>query len=99
MKEDATKQAQAYQQQMQSIIIQKESLNLQLLEIKKALEELEKIGNGEVFKLAGPLLVKTTVESAKKDLKEKEEMLTLRIGNLEKIEKQIKERIEKLKHS
>ncbi|RLJ07455.1 MAG: prefoldin subunit beta, partial [Candidatus Aenigmatarchaeota archaeon] len=87
------KEKEAYQQQIQSILIQKETLNLQLLEIQKALEDLERTGDKEVFKLSGPILLKMDAEEVKKELKEKEELLKSRIASLEKLESQVKEKL------
>ncbi|GEM_PF-6204480 len=89
------KEKEAYQQQIQSILIQKETLNLQLLEIQKALEDLERTGDKEVFKLSGPILLKMDAEEVKKELKEKEELLKSRIASLEKLESQVKEKLKK----
>ena len=51
-------QAQMYQQQMQSIIAQKKAMDLQIMEIKKTLEELEKVKETEVYKISGPVMIK-----------------------------------------
>ncbi len=91
-------QAQIYQQQMQGILVQKETLNLQLIEIKRALEELEKSKESEVYKISGPILIKTGKAGAKEDLKDKQELIDLRVKTLEKGEKRIKERFEEIKN-
>ncbi|MBI4020513.1 MAG: prefoldin subunit beta [Candidatus Aenigmarchaeota archaeon] len=89
-------QAQVYQQQIASIMAQKENLSLQLLEIRRALGELEK-ASGEVYRVAGPILIKSDVPSVKKDLKEKEDMLDLRLKTLEKGEKRMTAKMEELR--
>jgi len=90
-------QAQAYQQQMQSMLLQKESLKMQSAEIKKALEDLEKSGSAEVYRISGPILIKTTAEDARKDLMEKDESIDLRISTIDKGEKRMRQKIEELK--
>jgi prefoldin beta subunit len=90
-------QAQLYQQQMQNIFAQKEALNVQLIEIGKALEELEKTKEGEVYKIAGPILIKSKKADAKKDLKEKESAIRMRLKIMEGGEKRIREKIEDLR--
>lgn len=90
-------QAQAYQQQLQAILTQKETLNFQLMEIKKALEEMEKSSEKEIYRISGPILIKTNKEETKKDLKEKEELINLRVKTLEKSEAKIKSQIEGLR--
>ena len=90
-------QAQAYQQQIQNIVTQKETLKLQEMEIKKALEELEKTQEKNVYKISGPILVKTTKEEVTKDLKDKQELIEARIKTLEKNEQKVKEKIDELR--
>ena len=89
-------QAQMYQQQLQQVLVQKEQIKLQLAEVKKALEELEKTKE-DVYKIAGPILVKTTKEDIKKDLQEKSELFELRVKTLEKGETKLKSQFEELK--
>jgi prefoldin beta subunit len=95
-------QIQTFQQQLQNTLIQKETLNLQKLEIEKALEELEKIDEKNVFKVVGPILVESDKKDVEKDLKEKLETINLRLKTLDKHEEKIKEKIkekqEKLQH-
>ncbi len=89
-------QFQAYQQQLQTILIQKESLRLQNLEIEKALEELEKTKEKKAFKIAGQIMVLKSVEELKKELKELKENTELRIKSLEKSEERISEKLKNL---
>ncbi len=91
-------QAQVYQQQIQGIITQKETMNMQLLEMKNALEELEKSKETEVYKLSGPVLIKAKKTEVEKDLKEKKEIIGVRVKTLEKSEARIKAKIEELRH-
>jgi len=85
---------QAFQQQMQTVLIQKESLNIQNMEIDKALEELEKVKNEDVFKAVGPILIKSEKEKLKKELEERKETTNLRLKSLQKQENRLKERLE-----
>ena len=85
---------QAYQQQMQTVLIQKESLNIQSIDIDKALEELGKVKDEDVFKAVGPILVKSDKETLKKELCEKKETVDLRLKSMGKQETRIKERLE-----
>ena len=88
-------QAQMYQQQLQAIVTQKEAFNMQFTEIQKALTELSSVKD-DVYKAAGPVLIKTDVESVKKELNEKVEFITLRVKTLEKSEKRLKEQFEEI---
>jgi prefoldin beta subunit len=95
-------QLQTFQQQLEMVLLQKNSLTVQKTEIEKALEELEKTEEGkDVFKIVGPILVKTTKENLISELKEKLESIELRLKSLEKQEEKLREKIkekqEKLK--
>ncbi|MBI4163359.1 MAG: prefoldin subunit beta [Candidatus Aenigmarchaeota archaeon] len=89
-------QAQAYQQQLQNVVAQKEAFNMQLMEIKRAVEELENVKE-DVYKVAGPILVKSDPKAVKKELEEKVELIDLRLKTLEKGEEKLKKQIEDLK--
>jgi len=82
-------QFQAYQQQLQAVLIQKENLRLQILEIDKALEELEASKEKEAYKIAGPIMIKRTTTQLKKELKERKDSFDLRVKSLEKAEERI----------
>ncbi len=90
-------QAQAFQQQIQSIVAQKETLKLQQIEIKKAIEEIGKSQDSNVYKASGPILIKSSKEDANKWLTEKDEFITTRLQTLERSEKKVKERIDELR--
>jgi prefoldin beta subunit len=85
------------QQQLQGIMAQKEAIGVQVLELKKALEELEKTKEKEVYKIAGPILVKSPRTGVLKELKDRDETLSLRLKSLEKEEKRTKLKIEELR--
>jgi prefoldin beta subunit len=86
-------QFQAYQQQLQAILIQKENLKLQSLEIERASEELETSKAKEAYKIAGPIMIKKDSAELKKELKERKENLNLRIKTLEKAEERITQKL------
>ena len=68
-------QMQTLQTQYQTIALQKETLALQKIETEKALEELKKTKDKEdVFKIVGPVLVKSTKADLVKELSDKKEM-------------------------
>jgi prefoldin beta subunit len=90
-------QAQAYQQQMQAYMMQKEQLSIQLMEINKAMEDLEKTKEAEVYRISGPVLIKTKKADATKDLKEKQDLIKMRLSQIEKKEKGIKDKVDDLR--
>jgi len=89
-------QFQSYQQQMQVILIQKENLKLQILEIEKALEELESSKEKEAYKIAGPIMIKKNSEDIKTELKERKDNFELRTKTLEKAEERITNKLKEM---
>lgn len=92
-------QFQFYQQQLQGVLIQKESLKLQTMEIERALEELEKAKQKDAFKIVGNIMVSKGVEELKKELQEMRENAELRIKSLEKTEERIASKLKELQAS
>lgn len=93
--EQSIAQLQMLEQNMQTTMMQKQSFQAQLLEIENALKELEE-SKKEVFKIVGSLMIEGNKEDLKKDLSNKKELFELRVSNLEKQEKKIKEKAEQL---
>ena len=90
-------QMQAFQQQYQTLGMQREALSMQKIESEKALEELKKTKDKEeVFKIVGPVLVKSTRQDLIKELGEKKEMADMRLKSLEKQEERIREKLEEI---
>ncbi len=90
-------QAQLYQQQMQGIMSHKEFMNAQLTEINRALEALEKTAERDVFKITGPILIKTGKAEVKRELGEKKEAIALRLRSIGKSETRLKAQLEELR--
>ena len=84
---------QAYQQQMQTVLLQKESLSIQQMENSKALEELEKTTHDDVFKTVGPILIKSTKKILTEELKERQETIDLRLKSMQKQETRIRDKM------
>ncbi|MBU5574981.1 MAG: prefoldin subunit beta [Candidatus Aenigmatarchaeota archaeon] len=94
-------QFQNFQQMLQSVLIQKENFSIQKAEIENALSELEKSKEGEdIFKIAGPILIKVNKDEITKELLEQKESIELKLKSLnsqeEKLNTKIKELQEKL---
>jgi prefoldin beta subunit len=80
------------QQNLQSIMTQKQHLEMEKAETEKALEELKKVTDGDaVFKHAGTVLIKSTKKELIDELEEKQEMAKTRVTVLEKQETRVKE--------
>jgi prefoldin beta subunit len=90
-------QLESYQQQLQLVIQQKQKVQLELTEAKKALEEIEKVDDGAtIYKTVGTLIVKTDKAKAVEELKEKVETLEVRLNALERQEKKLNEKLKEL---
>ena len=79
------------QQNLQSIMAQKQQVEMDSSEADKALEELKKAGdNDQVFKHAGSILIKSTKNDLIEELEEKKELSKTQITVLTKQEERIK---------
>jgi prefoldin beta subunit len=85
---------QQLQQNLQSILGQKQHLEMEQLETERALEILKKAGDTDVvFKNAGSILIKSTKASLIAELEEKKELANTRITVLSKQETRVKENL------
>ena len=84
------------QQQLRNVVIQKEALKLQIAEIDSALKELEKCEEETVYKVVGNIMVKKKMDEAQKELMELKDDSQIKISSLEKIEKDLIEKIKEV---
>ena len=73
-------------QQLQAIMVQKQTLGMQAKEIEKALEQIE-VSTGDVYRSVGPVLVKTSKDAIKKQLEEEKEDIDIKLKTMENQEK------------
>jgi len=79
------------QQNFQSIIMQKQQLESEKLEIEKALEELKKASDDElVFKHAGTIMIKSNKKDLIEELEEQVELAKTKASLLVKQEDRLK---------
>ena len=84
--------AQQAQKSLQSVMTQRQHLEVEKIGISKALEELRKISDDDpVYRHAGAVLIKTTRQKMIEDLEERQTMSNTRDTVLEKQESRIKE--------
>ncbi len=82
---------------LRAIALNRQQINLQLIEIKEALSELEKLKEGEkVYKAVGRIMVSRSKEELIRELNEEKEALEVRLSSLQKQEKLLKEQLEDL---
>jgi prefoldin beta subunit len=80
------------QQNLQSIMTQRQHLEMEKAETEKALEELKKIADDDsVFKQAGTVLIKSNKKTLVDELEEKVELAKTRSTVLEKQEVRVKD--------
>jgi prefoldin beta subunit len=85
---------QQLQQNLQSIVVQKQHLETEQLETERALEALKKASDSDpVYKAAGSILVKSTKTNLISELEEKKELANTRLTVLSKQETRIKENL------
>jgi len=79
------------QQNLQSILAQKQQLEFDKLETEKALEELQKVNDDDmVFKHAGTILIKSNKKDLIEELDEKKELAKTKASLLTKQEERLK---------
>jgi prefoldin beta subunit len=88
---------QQLQQTLQSVVTQKQQLELELNETDKAVSELEKsTDETPVYKSVGSILVKSDRQVLLGELKERKELLTTRVTVLGKQEERTRERLKEV---
>ena len=90
---------QQLQQNLQAIMMQKQQLEAESVEIEKATEELKKSGVDEaIYKSVGPLLIKTKKDETLKELDEKKDLSNTRLVVLGKQETRVKENLKEVEN-
>ena len=88
---------QQLQQTLQSVVTQKQQLELELNETGKALSELEKsTDETPVYKSVGSILVKSNRQTLLVELNERKDLLTTRVTVLGKQEERTRERLKEV---
>jgi prefoldin beta subunit len=84
------------EQNLQNLLMQKQSFQLELSETESAIKELERSGD-EVFKIIGQLMIKTDKKKIAGELENKKKLLNLRLNSFEKQEKTLSEQYTKIR--
>ena len=87
---------QMLEQDLQRVLMQKQSLEIEMNEAGNALTELLKTGD-EVYKILGGIMIKSDKKSLKSELEEKKKILEIKIQSLEKQEKNLDEKSDSLR--
>lgn len=89
-------QMQFLEQNLQSILMQKQAFQMELSESVSALKEIEK-SSEDVYKVIGQLMIKVSKDKIKEELKNKEKLLETRMNALTKQEETLTEQANKLR--
>jgi len=92
--QESISKLQMIEQNVQSLLMQKQQFQAQMFEIDSALKELEK--TNESYKIVGNVMIKTEKAPLQEELGKKKEILDLRLKNIDKQEKQLKDKAETL---
>jgi len=95
-KEKVLNELRIYQQQLQSLTIQKESLKLRKIEIENALEELKNTKQNSAYKISGNIMILKPIEELKKELEGEVSEIDLRLKSLEQAEEKIVNKLKEL---
>lgn len=88
---------QQLQQTLQSILVQKQQVELELTEIEQASSELQKLADDAViYKSVGSLLVKSEKNKVTSDLNDRKELLNMRASVLGKQEERLRGQLKDL---
>lgn len=91
--EEVMIQYQQTQQQLQTIMMQKEQYRMQLTEVEKALEDLKKTKSEEIFKVSGTILIKSDKKTVMSDLEEQKETFDVRMKTYDKQENMLRDKL------
>jgi prefoldin beta subunit len=80
------------EKQLEVLLIQKHQLQIQANEIRHALEELKK-SQGEVYRSVGSIMIHTTREAADADLKERDELIEVKLNAINKQEEKLRQTV------
>ncbi len=90
-------QLQQLQEQLQVIVNQRMQLELQIKDTENAIKEVEALDeNAEIYKSIGGILVKTTKNKVLEELKEKKELLDIRLKSLQKQEEKLQIKLKEM---
>jgi prefoldin beta subunit len=92
--QESISKLQLIEQNMQALLMQKQQFQAQLFEAESALKELEK--TDEAYKIVGNVMIKSDKTALKAELSSRKELVDLRLKNIDKQEKQLKEKAEAL---
>ncbi len=95
--QEKIQELQLLEQNYQSLLLQKQAFQIELNETENALLEISKTKD-DVYRIIGQVMLKSDKTEVEKELKEKKNLINLRIKSIETHENSLRERLEKLKN-
>ncbi len=92
--QESINKLQLIEQNVQALLMQKQQFQGQLFELESALKEIEK--TDDAYKIVGNVMIKADKVALKAELNSKKEIVDLRLKNIDKQEKQLKDKAETL---
>jgi len=87
---------QLLEQNLQNVMMQKQSMQLEISEVDNALKELLKVKD-EAYRIVGQIMIKASKEDLVKELKEKQELIGIRLKTLDTQEQSLEKDSEALR--
>ena len=94
MSSNKMQQLRLTQQNLQNVMLQKQQIQGQLIELESALTELKT--TEKAYKIVGKIMVASSKESLTKDLQEKKEVQEVRLKNFNRQEEKLQAVLEQL---
>lgn len=88
--EEKINQLQNIEQNINTLIAQKQQFQSQNIEIENALTQIEQ--TNKIFRIIGNIMIESSKEETKKDLTEKKEIVDLRLKTIEKQEEKLRQK-------
>jgi len=95
--QEKIQELQLLEQQLQNFSLQKQAFQMELNETDSALEETDK-SEDDIYKIVGSIMIKAKKQELLKEMKEKKEILSLRLKSLDNHEKNLREKAENIKN-
>jgi prefoldin beta subunit len=94
--QEKIKELQAFEQNLQNLLMQKQAFQMELSETENALSEITKTKD-DVYKMIGQVMIKTDKKKTTDELKKKQELISLRLKSIETQEEELGKQAEELR--
>jgi prefoldin beta subunit len=92
--EEKIQQLQMLEQSLQALLMQKQNFQIHLMEADSALSELKNVQSA--YKIVGNIMISSDKATLEKDISDKKETAELRLKAVEKQERNLREKAQKL---